>query len=191
MTDGDERDPGAGETGAAGGEAARPGDGPGPDGAPSAAELEEALRERDQFRAMAMRAQADLENYRRRAAGEREELRRFGQSQLVLKVLGVADDLERAMDHIPDDAVAPGWRDGLELVRRGIDRLLETEGVEPIEALGAPFDPARHEAVSFEEAAGTEAGRVTAVIRQGYTQGGRVLRAAQVAVAKAPPPGAD
>ena len=187
MTDRDERDPGAGETGGG----ARPGDGPGPDGAASAAELEEALRERDQFRAMAMRAQADLENYRRRAAGEREELRRFGQSQLVLKVLGVADDLSRAMDHIPGDAVAPGWRDGLELVRRGIDRLLETEGVEPIEALGAPFDPAWHEAVSFEESAGAEAGRVTAVIRQGYTQGGRVLRAAQVAVAKAPPPGAD
>ncbi len=155
------------------------------------AELEEALREKDQFRALAMRAQADLENYRRRAADEREELRRHGQSRLILKVLGVSDDMARALEHIPGDAVAPGWRDGLEMVRRGIDHLLETEGVAQIEALGAPFDPARHEAVSFEETAGAPAGCVTAVIRQGYTYGGRVLRAAQVAVAKAPPSEAD
>ena len=149
------------------------------------AELEEAKRERDQFRALAMRAQADLENYRRRAAEEREELRRFGQSALILKILEVADDLARALEHIPEDAVASGWRDGLEMVNRRFDHLLETEGVKPIEAQGAPFDPTQHEAISFEETADSEAGRVTAVIRQGYIQNGRVLRAAQVAVARA------
>ena len=105
------------------------------------AELEEALREKDQFRSLAQRVTADLENYKRRAVEEREELRRFGQSQLILKVLGVSDDFQRAMEMVPEDAIAPGWREGLELVQRGIDHLLESEGVTAIEAEGEPFEP--------------------------------------------------
>ena len=149
---------------------------------------EEALLERDQFRALAQRAQADLENYKRRAAEEREELRRFGQSQVMLKVLGVADDFQRAFEIIPDDAVAPGWREGLDLVRRGIDHLLETEGVTVIQAKDKPFQPSEHEAVFFEETTEHEGGRVLSVIRNGYIHNGRVLRAAQVTVSKEPRP---
>ena len=148
--------------------------------------LEEAIREKDQFRALAQRAQADLENYRKRAADEREELRKFGQSQVILKVLAVADDFGRALQMVPEDAVAPGWREGLDLVRRGIDHLLETEGVTPIEASGRPFEPAEHEAVFFEETGEIEPGRVMSVIRNGYRHNGRVLRAAQVTVSKSP-----
>ena len=150
--------------------------------------LEEALLERDQFRALAQRAQADLENYKRRTAEEREALRRFGQSQVMLKVLGVADDFQRAFEIIPDDAVAPGWREGLDLVRRGIDHLLETEGVTVIQAEGKPFQPSEHEAVFFEETTEHEAGRVLSVVRNGYMHNGRVLRAAQVTVSKEPRP---
>ena len=150
------------------------------------AELEEALREKDQFRSLAQRVSADLENYKRRAAEEREELRRFGQSQLILKLLSVSDDFQRAIDMVPEGAVAPGWREGLELVQRGIDHLLESEGVTAIEAEGEPFEPSEHEAVLFEETTELEAGRVLSVIRTGYKQNGRVLRAAQVTVSKAP-----
>ena len=148
--------------------------------------LDEALREKDQFRSLAQRAQADLENYKRRAADEREEIRRFGQSQVILKVLAVADDFGRALEMVPEDAVAPGWREGLDLVRRRIDHLLETEGVTPIEARGKPFEPAEHEAVFFEETSEFEPGRVMSVIRNGYRHNGRVLRAAQVTVSKSP-----
>jgi molecular chaperone GrpE len=148
--------------------------------------LEEALREKDQFRALAQRGQADLENFKRRAAEEKEDLRKFGKSQVILKVLGVSDDFSRAMGMIPADAVAPGWREGLELVQRGIDHLLEAEGVTAIEAQGEPFEPAEHEAVMFQETTELEAGRVLAVVRNGYKHNGRVLRAAQVTVSKAP-----
>lgn len=150
------------------------------------AQLEEALREKGQFRALAQRGQADLENYKRRAAEEREDLRKFGQSQVILKVLGIVDDFNRAIEMIPEDAVAPGWREGLDLVRRGIDHLLETEGVTLIEAEGEPFEPSEHEAVLFQETADHEAGRVLSVIRNGYRHNGRVLRAAQVTVSKGP-----
>ena len=113
------------------------------------AELEEALREKDQFRALAQRAQADLINYRRRVEDEREELRRSANTGLILRILTVVDDLERALDLVPDDAVAPGWLEGLHLVQRNLHNLLDAEGVTKIEAEGKPFEPWEHEAVSL------------------------------------------
>jgi len=148
--------------------------------------LDEALREKDQFRALAQRVQADLENFKRRAVEEKEDLRKFGQSQVILRVLGVSDDFRRAMEMVPEEAVAPGWREGLELVQRGFDHLLEAEGVTAIEAQGEPFEPSEHEAVLFQETTELEASRVLSVVRNGYKHNGRVLRAAQVTVAKAP-----
>ena len=102
-------------------------------------QLEEALREKDQFRAMGQRAQADLVNYRRRAAEEQEELRRSINSRLLLKVLGVIDDLDRALAMVPEDAVAPGWLDGLHLVKRNLDNLRETEEFTRIASEGQTF----------------------------------------------------
>ena len=153
-----------------------------------AEELEEALREKDQFRAMAQRAQADLVNYKRRAAEEKGDVRRSANSELLLKVLSVDDDLDRALAMIPEDAVAPGWLDGLLLVQRNIDHLLESEGVSKIEPLGLSFEPWECEAVSYEETADEEEGKVIKVLRDGYKQHDRVLRAAQVIVSKKPAP---
>ena len=152
------------------------------------AELEEALREKDQFRAMAQRAQADLINYRRRVEDEREELRRSVNTGLVLRILTVVDDLDRALALVPDDAVAPGWLEGLQLVRRNLQNLLDAEGVTKIEADGKPFEPREHEAVSYEETTESEEGLVVRVFRDGYRQHGRIVRPAQVSVAKAPEP---
>ena len=75
---------------------------------PTHEHLEEALREKDQFRLMAQRAQADLINYKRRSAEEMDELRRAANSRLLTRVLSVVDDLDRALTHIPEDAVTPG-----------------------------------------------------------------------------------
>ena len=151
-------------------------------------QLEEALREKDQFRTMAQRAQADLINYKRRATDEMQETRRTANSQLLLKVLSIVDDLERALALIPEDAVAPGWLEGLQLVERNLHRILDYEGVTKIEADGQPFEPREHEAVFYEESADGDEGMVVRVIRDGYRLGDRVLRAAQVAVSKAPAP---
>lgn len=148
--------------------------------------LEEALREKEQFRTMAQRSQADLENYKRRSAEEIAEVRRNATSQLLLKTLLVVDDLERAMSHIPDDAVAPGWLEGLQLVMRSVETLFESEGVNKIEAADQPFDPREAEAVHYQETTEAEEGHVISVVREGYKHRDKILRAAQVIVAKAP-----
>ena len=149
-------------------------------------QLEEALREKDQFRAMAQRAQADLVNSRRRAAEEMEESRRAAKSHLLLKVISVVDDFGRALEMVPEGAVAPGWAEGLQLVHRKLDSLLESEGVTRIEAEGQPFEPFEHEALLYQESPDKAEDTVLQVIREGYTLNGKVLRAAQVAVSKAP-----
>ena len=151
-------------------------------------QLDEALREKNQFRAMAQRAQADLVNYKRRAEEERGELIRNTNAQLLLKTLNIADDLNRALDLAPDGAAAPGWLEGLQLIQRNLDNILKSEGVVKIEASGQPFEPREHEAVFYEETSEGEEGIVISVIRDGYKLHGRVLRAAQVTVSKAPDP---
>ena len=151
-------------------------------------QLDEALREKDQFRTMAQRAQADLENYKKRAVEERQELRRSANEGLLLKLLAAVDDLERAIALIPQDAVAPGWFDGLLLVMRNVGTVLDSEGVHKVEALGLPFDPREFEAVQYEESTDTDEGKVVKVLRDGYRHHDRVLRAAQVIVARRPEP---
>lgn len=148
-------------------------------------QLAEAERERDQFRSMAMRAQADLTNYKRRAAEEQAELRRSANADLIRKLLEVVDNFERAIGMLPADA-SDGWREGLSLVQRNLMAILETEGVSKIDAAGKPFDPWEHEAVFHQETGDAEDGVIIAVTREGYRLHDRVLRASQVIVAKAP-----
>ena len=149
-------------------------------------QLEEALREKDQFRAMAQRAQADLINYRKRAAEELRDSKRNANSDLLLKTLSIVDDLERAIPHIPEDAVTPAWRDGLGLVLRNINSMLESEDVTKIDAVGRQFQPWEFEAVLYEESREADDGEVIRVMREGYRYREKVLRAAQVVVAKTP-----
>ncbi len=148
--------------------------------------LEEALREKDQFRALAQRSQADLVNYRRRAAEELEEARTSSKSRLLLDVISVVDDFGRALEMVPGAAIAPGWLEGVRLVHRKLVSLMESEGVTRIQAEGQPFEPFEHEAVLYQESPGMAEGTVVQVVRDGYKLNGRVLRAAQVAVSRAP-----
>ena len=148
--------------------------------------MEDMERERDQYKAMAQRAQADLVNYRRRIDEERVELHRNANASLLAKFLGVVDDFERAIDLLPEDESAAGWREGLMLVKRNLDNLLESEGVSKIEAAGKPFNPWEHEAVHYMETSDAEDGTNIEVFRDGYRLHDKVLRASQVIVAKAP-----
>ena len=148
-------------------------------------QLTEAERERGQFKNMAQRAQADLLNYRRRAAEEQAELRRNANADLIGKLLEVVDNFERAIGMLPADA-ADGWHEGLALVQRNLMNILKTEGVSKIEAAGMPFNPWEHEAVFHQETTDAEDGVIIAVTREGYRLHDKVLRASQVIVAKAP-----
>ena len=147
------------------------------------ARLEEAEREREQFRGIAARAQADLVNYRRRAEEEKDEIRRNAKSTMLMKMLSTVDDLDRALALIPSDESA-GWGEGIELVRRNVVNTLDTEGVTKVETLGRPYDPAFAEALLFRETEDEDEGTVIEVFKEGYMYKDRVLRAAQVVVAK-------
>ena len=145
--------------------------------------LEETERERDQFRAMALRAQADLVNYRRRAEDERETLKRNLTSSLLIDILELVDNFDRALGYVPDDAVAPQWLEGLRNARRGFDRKLLLQGVSKVESAGQQFDPNVHEAIQSMPTDDHPEGTITAVVRDGYMLNDRLLRPAQVVVA--------
>ncbi|MXY22025.1 MAG: nucleotide exchange factor GrpE [Dehalococcoidia bacterium] len=148
--------------------------------------LEEAERERDQFRTLALRYKADLENYKKRAASELDETRERANAQLLLKLIGLSDDFNRALDYIPEDTSGDGWVEGLRLTQRSMENVMQTEGLSRIEAaIGQPFDVYEHEAVFFEPTNEVDEGTVVRVVRNGYKLRNRVLRAAQVSVAQA------
>lgn len=150
-------------------------------------ELEEAQRERGQFKSLLQRTQADFVNFRRRVEEEREEFQKATTSQLILRILPVLDDLERAMAQPPPEAQqAEGWAQGIRLVLRKFQQVLEEAEVRRIEARGKSFDPWEHAVVSYEETTEHPEGRVIKVVREGYTLHGKVLRPSLVSVAKAP-----
>lgn len=147
-------------------------------------EFEEAIVEKERFHAMAQRAQADLINYRRRSVEEQTELRHTVISGLLMKMLSISDDLKRAFSVVPSDIESKDWIDGLRLVQRNMDSLLESEGIVKIEAEGQVFQPQEHEAIFHEEVVGMEEGMIVKVIRDGYKRYDKVLRPAQVSVSK-------
>ena len=152
------------------------------------AELEEAVRERGQFKALAQRAQADLENLRKRMDEERTEVHRAASAHIITKLLPVLDDLQRALGQVTKDDKAASWVEGIGLIERNLLTLLESSGVTLIEADGKLFDPMEHEALYSVEDPDKEPGTVVSVIRSGYRFHGGVLRAAQVSVAQGDEP---
>lgn len=127
------------------------------------------------------RAEADLANFRRRAEQERADLAKFGNANLIRKILPVLDDFERAIASIPEDMRSQGWVEGILLIDRKLRTVLEQEGVTSIEALGKEFDPHVHEAVMREEGhGGTD--MVVQELQRGYRLHDRVLRPAMVKV---------
>lgn len=124
------------------------------------------------------RAQADFINYKRRTEQEKEGIGRFANSMLVVNLLPVLDDLERALDSISDD-IELGWVDGIRLIERKLRGILESQGLSPIKALGEPFDPYLHEAVRQDK--GKE-GIVVEELQKGYKLYDRVIRPSKVVV---------
>ncbi|HZR97140.1 MAG TPA: nucleotide exchange factor GrpE [Chloroflexota bacterium] len=150
------------------------------------AERDAAQQQAQEYLALAQRAQADFQNYRRRAEQERAEAFDRGRGEVLMQVLPVLDDFERAMQALPPERRDEDWVQGLALIERKLRAALEAMGLERIAAEGQPFDPWEHEAVLHEERSDVAPGTVAAVARPGYRLGGRVLRPAQVVVAKEP-----
>ncbi|MDP2873181.1 MAG: nucleotide exchange factor GrpE [Bacillota bacterium] len=169
----------AGETGAAGAAAPAP-----------AAQVDDWRAQAEDNYNRFLRARADYDNLARRTEREVHRLVRLGKKDLLMRLLELADNMDRAL---------AGWRQalagvegidpdsltgGVAMIARQLQAVLAAEGVVPVEAVGKPFDPALHEAVAVWESADVTAETVTDELRKGYTQGGEVLRPAQVRVAR-------
>ena len=127
------------------------------------------------------RSLADFQNYKKRVERDNEMVKASMKGDLIKKVLPVLDDLERALQNRPaEDA----WANGIELIARKFQNLLDVEGVKRIDAKGTAFDPAFHEAISHEPSNEVEGGHVIEVVQNGYMIGERVIRPALVRVAQ-------
>jgi molecular chaperone GrpE len=125
------------------------------------------------------RAQADFVNYKRRSEQEKEEIGKFANSVLILNLLPILDDLERAFTSIPPRLAKLSWVDGIRLIERKLWATLEAQGLSQIKALGEPFDPRFHEAVRQDK--GKE-GIVIDEVQKGYMLNDRVIRPTMVVV---------
>ena len=153
--------------------------------APTLAELEKQLTEAQsqaaEYKDGWQRSVADFQNYRRRVEAEKAETYQMAVGSIIKRYLPVLDDMERAIESRPADLP---WANGVELICRKLQAILEAEGIKRIQAEGQKFDPNFHEAISQEPAEGVECGTVLAVIRNGYMLGDRVIRPAMVRVAQ-------
>ena len=131
-----------------------------------------------------LRSQAEMENMKKRFQKDRQDLVKFGNETLTKQLLPVADNLEMALDHSKDENSIEALREGVDLTLKGLLNVLEKAGVELVEAVGAPFDPNFHEAVSEQEDDRAEPGTVLKELQKGYLLNKRLIRPAMVIVNK-------
>ena len=128
------------------------------------------------------RLAADFENYRRRTRQDLAERTQYANEELLRKLLPVLDNLQRALDHAPE-GIDPKWFEGIKLVARQFEAILQAQGLAPIPAVGEKFDPSQHEAIAREETDAHEEGTVIEEMQPGYRLHDRVLRPTLVKVA--------
>jgi molecular chaperone GrpE len=157
-----------------------------PETAAAANRIEDLSAELVETKDRLIRLQADFENYRRRAQREREEAVRYGAQNLFKDLLTTVDNLERAIDHarMGGGADLENLLQGVELVQKGLVGLMSTHGVEEIDALGKPFDPALHEAMAQAPDASQAPNTVLEVLQKGYKLRDRLLRPARVIISR-------
>jgi molecular chaperone GrpE len=151
------------------------------------AQIDALSQERSTLLDQLLRRQAEFENYRRRVDRERAETYARSRAEVVLELLPVIDNFERALaslEHNSSDAKS--LQQGIELIHRQLNDALAKFGLEPVESVGQAFDPNVHEAVSAEPSAEHEENTVIAEFERGYKLGERLLRPAKVKVASSP-----
>ena len=145
------------------------------------ARVERAEREANEFRDKWMRAAADYQNLKRRSEQERQDLARFANAALIINILPILDDMERALGTLDAKLAGLTWVEGIYHIYRKFKQALESAGVSEIEADGADFDPNLHEAVQYSDG---DEGKVVSVVQKGYKLGDRVIRPSMVVVGK-------
>ena len=147
------------------------------------AEVEAVRADLESVKGQWQRTQADFINYKRRSEEERYAGQASATEALLRRILVVADDLGRAIEHVPADQQGSPWVEGITAIDRKLASALEAEGVTAIASVGEAFDPRLHEAVSMEPTAEVAEGTVTRELQKGYQLRDRVLRPSLVVVA--------
>jgi molecular chaperone GrpE len=129
------------------------------------------------------RSRAEFANYKKRILREQAEIHQTARGEVIKLYLDIADDLERALEKMPDDGDGDIWATGIKIIFQKLISRLESEGIRPMDALGQEFDPNIHEAIMKEESEEHESGQIIEVMQEGYWIGEKVLRPAQVRVA--------
>jgi molecular chaperone GrpE len=148
------------------------------------ADAEEFRRKSESYLDLAQRSQADFANYKRRMALDLEQKTRDANASLLTQLLPVIDDLQLALANVPADLADHPWPKGVLLIGQKLDHVLQLQGLERIGGEGELFDPRVHEAVAYEEHPVYDEGQIASVYRVGYRLHERVLRPAQVVVAR-------
>ena len=142
-------------------------------------ELEAEKQKAAEYLASWQRAQADFINYKRRIEQERREFNSYANTNLILSILPVLDDLERAIEAMPEEIASTEWGEGIRLVEQKFKTILQGQGVIPMISVGEAFDPNIHEALRQEKG---EEGIILEEFQRGYMMGERVIRPAKVVV---------
>jgi molecular chaperone GrpE len=148
------------------------------------AELEKTRMESREYFEGWQRERADFANYKRRIERDQAQISLDINGSVIKKYLVILDDLDRALKNRPTDPEGMKWAEGIDLIFRKLQTILEKENVKRIPAEAELFDPNIHEAISHEDSPDHESGQVIEVLQQGYMIGDRVLRPALVRVAK-------
>lgn len=194
----DEAAPGAGQEGQADQDAAKDAPGPGApnsgvdtpaasEGAAEQSELAALQADLEKFRDLALRTQADFENFRKRSAREREEAVRYANAALLEELLPVIDSFELGMAAASSDPAAAAIVQGFGMVQKQLNDFLRAQGAEPLDAApGEVFDPKIHEALGQENSDAFAEGAVIRQVRRGWKLKDRLLRPASVFVSRGP-----
>jgi molecular chaperone GrpE len=147
-------------------------------------DLEQARQQAQEYFDGWQRERADFSNYKKRQEREHELHNLSFSGNFLKKFLVIQDDLERAIKTCPTNGEGAAWAEGVTLITRKLNSILEKEGVQPIPNDIQTFDPTMHEAITHEDSPNHESGQIIEVVQQGYMIGDRVLRPALVRVAR-------
>lgn len=149
-----------------------------------ASELQKEQNMKEELISRLQRLQAEFDNYRRRTQTEKEELAKFAIQDFLLRLLPVIDNFERAIDAASDAKDASSLYEGVEMIYRQLIDVLGKEEVFPIDAVGEPFDPNKHEAFMVEESDEVDENIVLEEFKRGYEFRGKVIRPSMVKVSQ-------
>jgi len=148
--------------------------------------LAQALEETKVHQEQYLRTLAEMENLRKRTQRDKEELAKYANESILREILPVIDNLERAVEHAEQAASDEGLFEGVQMTLTQFSQLLSKFGVEPVDAIGQPFDPAYHQAMGQMESEDYPVNTVVQQMQKGYQLNKRLLRPAFVMLAKAP-----